>query len=340
MTNPRIRPRIRTTVLICGVIALVMLANACSGGSTKVSVGPRPTHATHGDSTTTTSHNASGKAAVKKHAKKSAKRSTTSSPGTRGTASRNSTGSATTNASGVTVYLPLGGTSTSPHTTTPTTSRPTPTTAGHTTTTVDAPKPYDPSKPIDLSGTPGVTLAEQHRAEQLVRDTLRDLPHWADPNTAYAEGYRSIGDGFTGDEHYVNWSYLSDGRILDSKHPESLVYEVRNGRKTLVAAMYTLEIGDTFADVPDIGGPLTQWHVHNDLCLANDPTDPLRKVVSSLTGVNGACPPGTSKAGGVPMIHVWIVKNACGPFASLEGIGAGQVPPGQTRNCDTLHGSR
>jgi hypothetical protein len=103
--------------------------------------------------------------------------------------------------------------------------------------------------------------------------------------------------------------------------------------------MYMLELGSTFADVPDIGGPLTQWHVHNNLCLADDPTDPLRKVVSSLTTVDGTCPAGTTKAGGVPMIHVWIVKNACGPFASLEGIGAGQVPPGETRECDTAHGS-
>jgi hypothetical protein len=234
--------------------------------------------------------------------------------------------------------VPLGTTAPTDATTPPASA--TPTTARHTTTTtVCTPKPYDPTKAIDLGCTPGVTPAEQLRAEQLIRDTLRDLPHYANPNTAFAEGYRSIGDAVTGDEHYVKWAYLSDGRILDSKHPESLVYEMRNGRNTLVAAMYMLELGSTFADVPDIGGPLTQWHVHNNLCLADDPTDPLRKVVSSLTTVNGTCPAGTTKAGGVPMIHVWIVKNACGPFASLEGIGAGQVPPGETRDCDTAHGS-
>jgi hypothetical protein len=116
------------------------------------------------------------------------------------------------------------------------------------------------------------------------------------------------------------------------------VYEIRNGKKTLVAAMYMLNVGDTFADVPDIGGPLTQWHVHNDLCLGTT-NDPLQKVISSLTTANGTCPAGTTKAGAVPMIHVWIVKNACGPFASLEGVGAGQVPPGETRDCDTAHGS-
>ena len=39
------------------------------------------------------------------------------------------------------------------------------------------------------------------------------------------------------------------------------------------------------------------------------------------------------------MLHVWIVANPCGPFAALEGIEAGDPPPGQTRLCDTGHGS-
>ncbi len=38
------------------------------------------------------------------------------------------------------------------------------------------------------------------------------------------------------------------------------------------------------------------------------------------------------------MIHVWIVPRACGPFAALEGVGAGQVKPGETANCDHAHG--
>ena len=37
------------------------------------------------------------------------------------------------------------------------------------------------------------------------------------------------------------------------------------------------------------------------------------------------------------MLHVWRVPNPCGPFAALEGVGAGQVPAGQTRNCDTTN---
>ncbi len=40
----------------------------------------------------------------------------------------------------------------------------------------------------------------------------------------------------------------------------------------------------------------------------------------------------------VPMIHVWIVPNGCGPFAALDGVGAGQIKPGEERLCDHAHG--
>jgi hypothetical protein len=211
-----------------------------------------------------------------------------------------------------------------------------PTTLPPTTTTLEKAKPYDPTKPVDLGGTPGVTAAEQKRAETLVRLTLADLPKYADMTTAERDGFRSIGDAVTGDEHLVQWSYVDDGHILDPTRPESLVYEIRNGKKTLAAAMYMMPFGSRFTDVPDVGGALTQWHVHSDLCLTDNPE---QKVLAGFTFGGRACPPGTTKAGNTPMLHVWIVPNRCGPFAALEGIGGGQIPPGQTRLCDTLHGS-
>jgi hypothetical protein len=213
----------------------------------------------------------------------------------------------------------------------PTTTEPV-TTVAPTTTTV---KPFDPTQPVDLSGTPGVTTVEQTRAEHLLRATLTDLPQFNDPATAVAAGYRSIGDASTGDEHFVKWAYVNDGHVLDPQKPESLVYENRAGKQSLVAAMFMLPFGSHFTDIPDVGGALTQWHVHRDLCLTDDPQ---QKIVAGLTSVDGACRPGTEKAGDTPMLHVWIVPNACGPFAALEVIGAGQVPAGQTRLCDTRHG--
>jgi hypothetical protein len=210
------------------------------------------------------------------------------------------------------------------------------TVAPSTTSTTEAPKPFDPTKPVDLGGEPGVTLAEQHRAEKLLAATIRDLKKFQTPAAAQLAGFRSIGDGLTGDEHFVNWSYVNDGRLLDPTHPESLVYEMRDGRQQVAAAMFMMPFGSRFTDVPNVGGPLTQWHVHSSLCLTNDPE---QKVLAGFAGAGQQCPAGTEKAGDTPMLHVWTVPNECGPFAALEGIGAGEVPAGESRLCDTAHGS-
>jgi len=209
-----------------------------------------------------------------------------------------------------------------------------------TTTTIPQchPVSYDPAKPVNLCGTPGVTPAEELRAEGLVIGTLNDAPRWATTQAAYADGYRSIGDAQSGFEHYVKWSLVNDGKILDPAHPESLVYKAVGTTRTLVADMYMMPLHSRFTDVPDIGGPLMQWHIHNDLCLSANPKDPTQLVVSGHTDAKGDCPSGSSLAGSAPMVHVWVVTNPCGPFASLEGEGGGQIPPGQQRLCDRLHG--
>jgi hypothetical protein len=212
----------------------------------------------------------------------------------------------------------------------------TPKAPAETTTSNPAPTPSTTPGQIKLVSETGVTPVELQRAEKLLATTIKDLKRFQTPAQAYALGYRTIGDSITGDEHYVNWSYSNDGHILDPKRPESVVYEVINGKQQAVAAMYSLPFGSTFANVPDVGGSLTQWHVHADLCLTDNPE---QRVVAGLTSVQGGCPPGTSKAGNTPMLHVWTRPNPCGPFAALEGVGAGQVPAGQTRNCDTRNAS-
>ena len=107
--------------------------------------------------------------------------------------------------------------------------------------------------------------------------------------------------------------------------------------KTLEAAMYMLPSGTALDDVPDIGGPLTQWHIHDNLCFTTDPVAP---QVADLTDADGTCPPGQQRFDPrVPMMHVWIIPNKCGPFASLEGVGAGQINEGEQRACDHTHGT-
>jgi hypothetical protein len=212
---------------------------------------------------------------------------------------------------------------------------------GHETTNDEsatvAPVPYDPDLPIDLSGVEGVTPQQQAYAENLVGATVRDLPQWADPAVAEAAGFRSIGDGLTGHEHYVQWAWIDDDVWLDPDFPESLVYEPQpDGTKKLVSAMFMMPPDTPLADVPDWGGALMQWHIHDDLCFTDDPDAP---QVGSVTSVGGTCSPPLVKFPPASMIHVWIVPHECGPFAALEGVGAGQILDGEERWCDTAHGA-
>jgi hypothetical protein len=193
------------------------------------------------------------------------------------------------------------------------------------------PKPYDPSLPIDLGGVEGVTPQEQARAENLIAVTLLRLPQFADVEAVEAMGFVSIGDGFLGHEHYLNPANMNDDKILDPDHPESLVFDTRVEPKRLAAAMFMLNPGDTLADVPELGGKLTQWHVHDNLCFAG-------ARVAGLTDAAGSCPRGLAKGPQVPMIHVWIEPHECGPFAALEGVAGGTIAADEERLCDQAHG--
>ena len=197
--------------------------------------------------------------------------------------------------------------------------------------------PYDPTLPIDLGGVAGVTPHEQARAENLVAITLIRLPQWSDPATAVAAGFQSIGDAATGFEHYIQWNWINDSDYLDPDHPESLVYIPQpDGTKKLVSAMFMLPDTMTLDQVPDIGGALTQWHIHDNLCFTRDLVAP---KVAGIVDSSGGCPASLQKFRPAPMIHVWITPNKCGPFAALEGVGAGQVQAGQVRACDDVHGA-
>jgi hypothetical protein len=132
----------------------------------------------------------------------------------------------------------------------------------------------------------------------------------------------------------VNTGLFDDGRVLDPDYPESLVYQPQaDGSRKLVAAMFMLGSGTTLDDVPDIGGKLTQWHIHNNLCFTEG------GQVAGLTNGSGGCNAPLVKGPEMPMIHVWIQPHPCGPFAALEGIGGGQIKEGEERLCDHAHGA-
>jgi hypothetical protein len=202
-------------------------------------------------------------------------------------------------------------------------------------------KPYDPTKPIDLGGVEGVTPEQQAEAENLIAVTLLRLPKFSDPAVAESLGWQSIGDGGTGHEHYINWDIIDDNEWLNPDMPESLVYEPQpDGTKKLVSAMYMLPREYTLDNVPDMGGGLMQWHIHDNLCFTADPAltdEPV--LVRGLTNAEGGCNAPFVKLAENAMIHVWITSNPCGPFAALEGVGAGAIAEGEERLCDRAHGA-
>jgi hypothetical protein len=190
---------------------------------------------------------------------------------------------------------------------------------------------------ITLAGFPGVSAEQQARAEDLVYITRTVLPKFSTVEIAMANGFTSIQDSSTGVEHYVNWSYINDEHELDPNYPESLVFKVGpNGQRTLASAMYMLGDSYTLDSVPDVGGSLTQWHIHNNLCYSQDPFVHGSTRVVGVTSENGPCSFGI-KLNPNPMIHVWLQPHPCGPFAALEGVGAGQIKPGEERLCDEVH---
>ncbi len=207
----------------------------------------------------------------------------------------------------------------------------------HATATALPTTKYDPTKPLDFSGVAGVTPEQQAAAENLVAITLLRLPKFSDPAVAEALGWHSIGDGITGVEHYLNWELINDNDYLNPDMPESLVYDVsaRDGTKKLVSAMFMLPDNVSLNDVPNLGGALMQWHIHDNLCFAQGD----HPTVAGLTSSDGGCPAGLTKFKPAPMIHVWITPNPCGPFAALEGVGAGTIAEGETRLCDHVHGA-
>ncbi|MCU1578401.1 MAG: rane protein of unknown function [Rhodoglobus sp.] len=162
-----------------------------------------------------------------------------------------------------------------------------------------------------------VTGAQQARADALISSTTQALAAYADVSAAENAGYRWIGDGTTVGQyrHYVQPQYLLDSDVLDPAHVESLVYRTQaDGSLQLVSGMYILPPGDTRADVPDVGGDLTPWHIHTNLCWSRDGT---------IAGTNdsGSCPAGSFNAPTPPMLHVWIVDNPDGRFAAIDENG-------------------
>lgn len=157
---------------------------------------------------------------------------------------------------------------------------------------------------------PAATTAEQQaQAAKLFDDVKAGIARLGNPAVAHAEGYRQTTPfqfGSWGPAHFNNRTYTRDGRLLDAERPEAIVYwKLSDGRMAMLGAMFLAPKGQG----PRPGGPLTEWHVHDNLCIAGN-------GMAVLSTAPGQCPGGATFLGdAVEMLHVWTFDHPDGPFA-------------------------
>ncbi len=155
------------------------------------------------------------------------------------------------------------------------------------------------------------TAPERDEAEDLYHATLASVARYEDLSVAAADGYNV--EGMYGrDFHAANEAFKRDGRILDPNHPENLIYSVTPRGPVLVGVLFEMEgIGKPG---PAIGGPLTVWHAHDNVCFALTPL-----TIAGLTSPFGVCPMGSLT---IPitneMLHVWTYPGAPERFGHLD----------------------
>lgn len=139
---------------------------------------------------------------------------------------------------------------------------------------------------------PSPTAAQRRAADKLVRDTKAGTARLADVKKAKAEGYMRFGDGdIAGTWHYINWKFQADSRVLDPKHPESIIYwqATPDSPLYLIGSMYIMPKAGVKG--PQVAGCMTQWHSHG--------------APFAPEGVDTP-----------EMLHTWLVPLPGGPFVT------------------------
>lgn len=152
------------------------------------------------------------------------------------------------------------------------------------------------------------TAAQRAAAQLLYQQTKLAVMPYADQKAAIAAGYRTIQPESDAIVHFINPAYLQQPSTLNPQKPESLIYGHGPHGPVLVAAMY-IEHGFKIAG-PDIGGPLTLWHSHDNLCF-----DLRSQLISGFKNSDGRCPDGSLNEPTPEMLHVWVVDNPLGQFS-------------------------
>ncbi len=163
----------------------------------------------------------------------------------------------------------------------------------------------------------GVTGAQLQAALQLIDATRAAVAKYKDERVAINAGYQPMEPEGLEIMHYVNQTYFTDADILRPDHVQSLIYYNSSHGPVLIGAMYIMPTIGTPG--PEIGGSLTVWHQHDNLCF--DRTTGVivafaHDASSNSRDKSGTCPQGSSNRSTPEMLHVWLIANPGGPFNS------------------------
>lgn len=135
--------------------------------------------------------------------------------------------------------------------------------------------------------------------------------NWHSLRDAEAAGFdthtakRAAGDRSPHYLHAENRHFARDGRYLDPRRPEALIYANVPGHPlALIGVMFSMPRG---IHGPTPAGPITRWHFHR-VC-ARGSQRGLRPRP------DGSCPPGERLGEGSEMLHVWFTRDLRSAYA-------------------------
>ena len=152
------------------------------------------------------------------------------------------------------------------------------------------------------------TATQVEAAANLIKETDASLVRFENVQNAIAAGY-TYRLATNGEEHLLYDGGNPAYQGLNPKDPSSLVYaiNVRGHAPILLGAMYLMGQGNG----PQIGGGLTRWHSHLEVCRGN------RIIVAGFNvALRGHCDPSTwQDTYTTQMLHVWVVPYPGGVFS-------------------------
>jgi hypothetical protein len=161
------------------------------------------------------------------------------------------------------------------------------------------------------SGPP--TSTQKAAADTLVAAVDAGIAQYSNVQTAEADGYEPLSTPRGPMTHYLNRSVIARGDVLDPAHPSALMFANTVDGPVLIGAMF---LGPAPCEPgPDLGGSLTQWHAHDDLCMAGG-------QLVGKTDADGTCPVGNHRDTSYFMLHVWTAP----PLAAQDQFKA-DLPP-------------